>query len=131
VFGPPTPITLPLHPFTDNKNLNATSPVAIGPGYTRFGVTSITFSNNSQTVAQVDIFQASTNAAKCAGTVSNVIGNNPDTFVIVPANATIQVLYPTPLVINFLNSQSCLGFGAVGTLTNGVISALVVGQLHD
>jgi hypothetical protein len=112
-------------------NLNPTSSVAIGGSASALGVTSIMFSNNSGSAAQIDMYQASTSGSNCSGSVSTT-GNYPDTFVIVPASATIQLHYPSPLVVNAIGSaaSACLAFGATGALSNGVISVTVVGYAN-
>jgi hypothetical protein len=129
-FGPPTPPAFPNTPYQASVFLSPSSPAAAGTG-NPLGVTSITMANQGSSAVQVDIFQAETSGAKCTGTITT-IGGSPDIFVMVPPFQTLQLTFPTPLVIARLGGQSCIAFDAVSGLASGnSVGVLVSGYVNN
>jgi hypothetical protein len=104
-------------------------PKSIGPGTGILGVTSITLTNFDSAAQQVFIFAPVFSGSDSCG--SNVIGGgNPQIQVYVQPHSTLQLTYPSPLVINPLNGQTCIAAEVTTPLNGGSVAVVVNGFLN-
>jgi hypothetical protein len=94
----PTAPAVPANPFFGLMQLNGTGTQSVGPGTGTLGVTQIVLSNYGSTPAQVNVFAALLNNGTCGGTNNVGAATNPFQIFEVPANSTLVVPAPTPLV---------------------------------
>jgi hypothetical protein len=91
---------------------------SMGPGTGIFGVTSLTLTNFDTSPQQVFIFVPIFSAGGC-GISGNIIGSTaPQMTVYVPAQSTLHLTYPTPLVVNPYAGITCIA-AQVTTLLHG------------
>jgi hypothetical protein len=106
---------MPAFPFSEEVEFTS-STGGCGSGFScgvlgatgTLAVTSITVTNSNSSSVSLRIFNSSTSANGCSGTV--IGGSFPQTQVIVPANSTIHLTYPSPSVFspNSAGGSACV-----------------------
>ncbi len=122
----PQPPAFPTKPFTETITLNAGGEQkAVGPGSGKLGVTSLTIANFGG-ATQLWIYAPATDGPNCA---SNIIGGSfPSFHLILEANKTIDLEFPTPLIFSSI-SPSCIAV-AKTSVASGNVEVLVNGYVQ-
>lgn len=108
--------TLPSRPYSDSANGSINS-VSVGPGASGvLGVSALTLTNLGSTSRTIFVFAPVFQAGFTCGS-SNIIGGGfPRFYVVVPANQTVHLTYPTPLVFPGISGQSCVGVSGAANI---------------
>ncbi|MGM9483418.1 hypothetical protein ACS5PN_19630 [Roseateles sp. NT4] len=117
---------LPSRPFQDSANGSANY-VTVGPttAGSTLGVTSITLTNLGSTDRTIFVFAPVLAGGQICGSTNVIGGSTPRFYVHVPANQTVHLTYPTPLVYPGVGGQSCVAFGgaqSVDISVNGFLN---------
>jgi hypothetical protein len=109
--------------------LNTTN--SMGPGTGIFGVTSLTLTNFDTSPQQVFIFVPIFSGGGCGTGGSNIIGGTaPQMTVYVPAQSTLHLTYPTPLVVNPYAGITCIAAEVTTLLHGGSVEIDVNGVIN-
>ena len=122
---------IPSHTFNDQMSLS-TKAKAVGPGAGTaiLGVTSLTFTNTDSARQLVLFFTASISGTECGG-ASLVGAVETSMYVVVAANSTLHLTYPTPWIVNPWQGYTCFGAKLVNPLhAGGDLLVNVVGVLN-
>ncbi len=122
-------LTIPTSPFFAATVVGGYNAGTIGPGTGVWGISSITFRNDTTQLWEGTIFLASNTGTNCTGVnVTAFPAAPPNLTVVVPANQTLHLTFPTPLVVNGApySSQTCIGISgtinsSVGVYVNGFL----------
>jgi hypothetical protein len=122
---------IPSHTFNAemslSTNLRAVGP---GPGTAVFGITSLTFTNTDSSRQLVFFAPAAITGNDCSVN-SAVLGAVISTmYVVVPANSTLHMTYPTPYIVSPWQGTTCFGAKLVNPLHDGDVLVNVVGVLN-
>ena len=98
---------------------------SVGPTTGVLGISNIVITNFESTRQQVSLFYPLFVSGGCGGSGSLIGGGGNKFDVLVPANSTISIPYPTPMVTNGANG--CL---AGEDLTGGVVNVTVTGFVN-
>jgi hypothetical protein len=100
------------------------------PGTGILGVTSITLTNFDSAAQQVFIFSPVFSGSGICGSGEIIGGGNPQIEVYVQARSTLQLTYPSPMVFNPLNGQTCIAAQVETKLNCGSVAVVVNGFLN-
>ena len=122
---------IPAHTFNGEMTLG-TSLRAVGPGTGTavFGITSLTFTN-TDSARQLIFFAPAAITGNDCSVNSAVLGAVVSTmYVVVPANSTLHMTYPTPFVVTPWQGTTCFGAKLVNPLHDGDVIVNVIGVLN-
>jgi hypothetical protein len=103
----------------------------MGPGTGIFGVTSLTLTNFDTSPQQVFIFVPIFSGGGCGTGGSNIIGGTaPQMTFYVPAQSTLHLTYPTPLVVNPYAGITCIAAEVTTLLHGGSVEIDVNGVIN-
>jgi hypothetical protein len=94
----PTAPAVPGNPFFAYMQLSGFGTQSVGPGTGTLGVTQLVLTNTGSTVAEVNVFAGLLTGGTCGGNNNVAAGTNPFQVFEVPANSSLVVPAPTPLV---------------------------------
>ena len=106
-------------------NLRNGQSAAFGPGTGTLGITSVTLSNvNGQSTGSITISGVLVVGPGCQSAVTSLVGFSQPIYV--PVRSTVQLTFPTPLVIQPVNGLVCYGITAnsdgIEVLVNGFVN---------
>lgn len=121
---------IPAHTYTGHMTvLNATT--SVGPGTGILGITSLTLTNFDTQPQQVFIFVPIFSGAGCGAGGSAIIGGTtPQMTVYVQPQSTLHLTYPTPLVINPYQNNTCIAAEVTTLLHGGSVTIDVNGVVN-
>ena len=121
---------IPAHTYTGHMTvLNATT--SVGPGTGILGITSLTLTNFDTQPQQVFIFVPIFSGAGCGSGGSAIIGGTtPQMTVYVQPQSTLHLTYPTPLVINPYQNNTCIAAEVTTLLHGGSVTIDVNGVVN-
>lgn len=122
---------IPSHTFNAEMSLG-TNLKAVGPGTGTavFGITSLTFTNTDSSRQLVFFSPAAITGNDCSadGAVQGAVVSTM--YVVVPANSTLHLTYPTPFVVTPWQGTTCFGAKLVNPLHDGDVLVNVIGVLN-
>ena len=122
---------IPSRIFNGEMSLG-TSLKAVGPGTGTavFGITSLTFTNTDSARQLVFFAPAAITGNDCSaeGAVQGAVISTM--YVVVPANSTLHLTYPTPFVVAPWQGTTCFGAKLVNPLHDGDVLVNVIGVLN-
>ncbi len=121
---------IPAHTYTGHMTvLNSTT--SVGPGTGILGITSLTLTNFDTQPQQVFIFIPIFSGAGCGAGGSAIIGGTtPQMTVYVRPQETLHLTYPTPLVINPYQNNTCIAAEVTTLLHGGSVTIDVNGVVN-
>lgn len=118
-------VVIPSKPFFGEMYALGASPQSVGPTTGVLGISNIVITNFESTRQQVSFFYPFFVSGGCGGSGSLINGGGNKFDVLVPANSTISIPYPTPMVTDGVNG--CL---AGEDPTGGVVTVTVTGFVN-
>ena len=121
---------IPAHTYTAHMTVvNAIN--SIGPGTGILGISSLTLTNFDTSPQQVFIFVPQYSGAGCGAGGSTVIGGTaPQMTLYVAPLSTLHLPYPTPLVINPYQGNTCIAAEVTTLLHGGSVTIDVNGVVN-
>lgn len=117
---------IPGKTFYDSQSVQ-NSPVSLGPDTGILGVSSITLTNFDTSPQQVFIFAPVLSGSCGSGVIG---GSTPRMQVYVPAQATLHLTYPTPLVFAGVSGHTCVAAEVTTLLHGGSVEIDVNGVVN-
>jgi len=122
---------IPSHTFNGEMTLG-TSLRAVGPGTGTavFGITSLTFTNTDSARQLVFFAPAAITGSDCSVNSAVLGAVVSSMYVVVPANSTLHLTYPTPWIVAPWQGTTCFGAKVVNPTHDGDVLVNVVGVLN-